>query len=207
MGTCSPLPRYLARINEEFVRATRQCSPEVLIELLAYLGPRLDQVWAETELTGPANLNVSWAGPDPSPAWLDIARDYTEFWVHQQQIRDAVEHPGADQPQLMHPVIDTFMRALPYALREQDRPDGTTVRFTVSGAAGGQWDLVRSGGRWRMAPGDDTATARITMDQHDFWRLATRGITVAEGRRRADAHGDTALVDAATALIAVVAPS
>ena len=47
----------------------------------------------------------------------------------------------------MHPVIDTFMRAMPHALREQDRPEGTTVRFTVSGAAGGQWDLVRSGGQ------------------------------------------------------------
>jgi hypothetical protein len=46
---------------------------------------------------------VSWAGPDTSPAWLDIARDYTEFWVHQQQIRDAVDRPGADRPQLLHP--------------------------------------------------------------------------------------------------------
>jgi uncharacterized protein (TIGR03083 family) len=57
------LPSYLARTNEEFVRATRQCSPEVMIEMLAYLGPQLDQMWAETDLTGPADLNVSWAGP------------------------------------------------------------------------------------------------------------------------------------------------
>ena len=107
----------------------------------------------------------------------------------------------------MHPVIDTFMRALPDTLRGQVRPDGTTVRFTVSGAAVGQWNVVRRGERWHIAPGADTVAARITMDQHDFWRLVTRGITVAEGRHQADAHGDTAPVDAATALVAVVAPS
>lgn len=28
--------------------------------------------------------------------WLDAAREYTEFWVHQQQIRDATGRPGAD---------------------------------------------------------------------------------------------------------------
>jgi hypothetical protein len=97
------LPSYLARTNDEFVRAARQCSPQVMIELLAHLGPQLDQTWAKTDLAAPADLDVSWAGPDTSPAWLDIARDYTEFWVHQQQIRDAVDRPGADRPQLLHP--------------------------------------------------------------------------------------------------------
>jgi hypothetical protein len=43
------------------------------------------------------------------------------------------------------------------------------------------------------------------MGQHDLWRLATRGITVAEGRRRAELHGDPALAEAATSLLAVVA--
>ncbi|MGH3711471.1 MAG: maleylpyruvate isomerase N-terminal domain-containing protein [Pseudonocardiaceae bacterium] len=32
------LPSYLARTNDEFVRAARQCSPQVMIELLEHLG-------------------------------------------------------------------------------------------------------------------------------------------------------------------------
>lgn len=109
------LPAYLARVNGEFVRAMRQCSPRVLIDLLAHLGPELDRVWAVTaDLAGPARLNVSWAGSATSPAWLDIAREYTEFWVHQQQIRDAVSRQGADEVALMRPVLVTFLHAVPW---------------------------------------------------------------------------------------------
>ncbi|MFI0465886.1 maleylpyruvate isomerase family mycothiol-dependent enzyme [Saccharopolyspora sp. 5N102] len=203
------LPGYLARTNDEFVRAARQCSPELMIELLAHLGPELDRLWGTFDLTAPAALDVSWAGPGPSPAWLDIARDYTEFWVHQQQIRDAVGRPGADRPELAHPVLDTFLRALPHALREVARPHGTAVRVVVPGPSGGTWHAMSDDGRWRMAD-DETdpvgePAATITIRPDDLWRLATRGITVAEARRRADAQGDHALIDAATALLAVVA--
>lgn len=200
------LPLFLARTNDEFVRATRQCSPQIMIDLLTYLGPQLDQLWATTDLTTPADLDVSWAGPDTSPAWLDIARDYTEFWVHQQQIRDAVDRPGANHPQLLHPVIDTFMRALPHSLSRHDCPEGTAVLFVVSGDAGGQWTAEHRGSRWQLSS-DAAATpaAQITMNAHDVWRLATRGITVAEARGRAHVQGDSSLIDAATSLLAVVA--
>src|SRR5688500_19297292 len=35
--------------------------------------------------------SIGWAGPDPAPVWLDIAREFTERWVHQQHIRDAAD--------------------------------------------------------------------------------------------------------------------
>ncbi|RKT86289.1 TIGR03083 family protein [Saccharopolyspora antimicrobica] len=199
------LPRYLARVNDEFVRAARQFSPELMIELLAHLGPELDRLWEGFDLTGPAALDVSWAGPGPSPAWLDIAREYTEFWVHQQQIRDAVGRPGADGPELVRPVLDTFLRGLPHALGEVVRPHGTEVRVVVTGPPGGTWCAVSDAGRWRMAePGGELA-ATVTVRPDDLWRLATRGITVTEARRRADAQGDPALIHAVTSLLAVVA--
>jgi uncharacterized protein (TIGR03083 family) len=202
------LPNYVARINNEFVRAMRQCSPKVMIELLAHLGPQLDQMWAAADLNAPAHLDVSRAALDiPSPAWLDIAREFTEFWVHQQQIRDTVGRPGAQQPQLLHPVLDTFLRALPHALRDQARPDGTLVRFTVTGPAGGQWYAIRESGRWRMGSTDTVteAAAQVRMDQDDVWRLGSRGITPADARSRAAGEGDPALIDAATSLLAVIA--
>lgn len=147
------LPAYLTRVNGVFVEATRQLSPRVLTDLLALLGPQLDTLWATVPLDGPAGLDVSWAGTDePSPVWLDIAREYTELWVHQQQIRDAVGRPGAAGPDLLAPVIDTFMRALPHTLREHERPDGTSVRFDVTGPAGGTWSAVRRSARWLPSP-------------------------------------------------------
>jgi uncharacterized protein (TIGR03083 family) len=200
------LPAYLARVNDEFVRATRQLSPQLLIELLEYLGPRLDAVWAAHDLEAPAGLNVSWAATDVgSPAWLDIGREYTEYWVHQQQIRDAVSRPGATEPDLMTPVPQVFARALPHTLRAHDRPEGTAVLLEVSGPAGGRWSAVWQDGRWRMAPPATAPAARVTMDQDTFWRLATRGITVEEARERSERSGDPELAAAVTTLLAVVA--
>ncbi|GGK66054.1 maleylpyruvate isomerase family mycothiol-dependent enzyme [Streptomyces flaveus] len=203
------LPAYLARVNGVFVEATRQCSPRLMVELLAHLGPQLDEIWADARLDAPAVVDVSWASTDePSPAWLDIAREYTEFWVHQQQIRDAVDRPGADEPELLSPVIDTFMRALPHTLRTVDRPQGTTMRFDVTGPAGGTWWATRDTDRWLPdAPGasSEEAAARVTTDQDTLWRLATRGILPDEARRRSVLAGDEPLTTAATTLLAVVA--
>lgn len=199
------LPTYLARINDEFVRAMRQCSPHTVIDLLTYLGPQLDAVWAATDLTGPAHLNVSWAGTDTSPAWLDVAREYTEYWVHQQQIRDAVSRPGADGVALLHPVLVTFLHAVPFALRDQKRPRGIAIQFEITGPAGGRWAVVSDGARWdlKSAPVEDPA-AYVCMDQDTVWRLASRGITVEQGRARAELGGDRELAEAAASLLAVV---
>ncbi|GAB5897228.1 maleylpyruvate isomerase N-terminal domain-containing protein [Mycolicibacterium mageritense] len=199
------LPRYLARTNDEFVRAMRQCSPNTMIDLLTHLGPQLDDAWAAVDPAGPAHLDVSWAGAGPSPAWLDIAREYTEHWVHQQQIRDAVSRPGADDVTLLHPVIVTFMHAVPHALRNQSRPPGTAVRFEVTGPAGGTWDVVSDGAGWDLtAPSATAPVATVRLDQNTLWRLASRGITVEQGRRRAELDGDRGLAECAASLLAVV---
>lgn len=201
------LPAYLARINDDFVRAMRQCSPRLMVDMLGDLGPRLDALWAGSDLTARADLDVSWAATDlPSPLWLDLAREYTEFWVHQQQIRDAVARPGADDPELLGPVVDTFLRALPSALQAESRPEGTAVRFEVTGAAGGVWTALRAADRWRVVRGEAAAepAAHVRMDADSVWRLGSRGITVGQARQRASLHGDRALAEAATALLAVV---
>ncbi|MFB9962900.1 maleylpyruvate isomerase family mycothiol-dependent enzyme [Sinosporangium siamense] len=200
------LPRYLARVNGEFVQATRQISPELIVELLEHLGPQLDAVWAARELEAPADLDVSWAATDvASPAWLDIAREYTEFWVHQQQIRDAVARPGATEPELMAPVLNVFARALPQSLSGHDRPEGTVAELEVLGTAGGRWGAAWQEGRWRLAAPVPEPQARVTMDQDTFWRLATRGITVEQARDRSQPSGDPELTAAMTTLLAVIA--
>lgn len=201
------LPVYLARVNEEFVRAMRQCSPRMLTDLLAHLGPELERMWeATTDLAGPARLNVSWAGSGTSPVWLDIAREYTEFWVHRQQIRDAVSRHGADDVALMRPVLVTFLHAVPWALRDLVRPRGTSVRFEITGSAGGRWSVMSDGARWDLtAEQAEEPTAVVRMDQDTVWRLASRGITVEEGRRRSELRGDPELTLPATTLLAVVA--
>ena len=46
---------------------------------------------------------VIWAGSDPAPMWLRVAREYTERWHHQQQIREALGRAFLTEPQWFAP--------------------------------------------------------------------------------------------------------
>src|SRR6266852_4119801 len=74
--------------NDDWVRAARRLSPHVMRDLLAAAGPLLFAYFASLDLAATGGP-VSWAGPAPAPVWLDVAREYTERWHHQQHIRDA----------------------------------------------------------------------------------------------------------------------
>ena len=205
-GAAEDLPRFLHRVNQEFVEVASRWSPRVLIDLLGHLGPQLDRFWASLDMHRLGEA-VSWAAPAvPAPAWLDVAREYTEYWVHQQQVRDAVGRPGASGGQLMAPVIDTFVRAVPYALRDQTPAPGTAVRIEATGPGGGLWTILRRDGAWavdRGSPSPDAA-ALVRLSADTLWRVATRGITVETARARSTISGDTALGLAALALVAII---
>ena len=80
----------------------------------------------------PAAFNVSWAGEQTSLNWFDTARELTERWHHQQQIRLATNRPGIMTPELYHPVLDCFVRGLPQAYRDVNAPAGTVSRLEIS---------------------------------------------------------------------------
>jgi uncharacterized protein (TIGR03083 family) len=199
------MPWSLHRSNQEFVEVARPWSPRVLIDLLGHLGPAQDQLWASMDLDQ-LGEPVSWAAPDlPAPAWLDIAREYTECWVHQQQIRDAVGRPGADSEQLMGLVIDTFQRAVPHTLRDLSPAGGTCLQIQVTGTGGGTWTARRQNTTWAIGRGPATRPAALVqLSSGYFWRLATRGITVETAREHALISGDQTLGIAVLNLVAIV---
>jgi hypothetical protein len=84
----------------------------------------------------PAAFNVSWAGEQTSLNWFDTARELTERWHHQQQIRLATSRPEIMTPELYHPVLDCFVRGLPHAYRDVNAPAGTVSRLEISGERG-----------------------------------------------------------------------
>jgi uncharacterized protein (TIGR03083 family) len=205
-GPGEDLPRFLHRVNQEFVDVASRWSPRVLIDLLGHLGPQLDQFWGALDMGQPGEP-VSWAAPGvPAPAWLDVAREYTEYWVHQQQVRDAVSRPGARAEDLMGPVIDTFVRAVPYALRDQSPAPGTTVRIEVTGPGGGAWTIRRQESAWAVdrGPSAQDATALVRLSADTLWRVATRGITVETAREHATIAGDQDLGSAVLTLVAII---
>jgi Mycothiol maleylpyruvate isomerase N-terminal domain len=84
------LVTFLDELNTRRVRELRWLSIPLLVDLLTATGSLLHAYLAGLDPFQPGEP-VSWAGQARAPNWLDVAREFTERWVHQQQIRDPVE--------------------------------------------------------------------------------------------------------------------
>ena len=127
------------RLNREGVAVYRRLSPPVLIDLMRIACDQSATFHESLDPLAPAAFPVSWAGEAASLNWFDTARELTERWHHQQQIRLATNRPGIMTPELYHPVLDCFARGLSHAYRNLDAPAGTVVQLDISGDCGGRW--------------------------------------------------------------------
>jgi uncharacterized protein (TIGR03083 family) len=187
------LVAYLNEMNALWVQATRRISCELLCSLLMFTGEETYRYFTSLDPSAIGD-RVSWAGPDPAPVWLDIAREYTERWVHQQQIRDAVNKPGLKERRFLAPVLETFVRALPHTFREIQAGNGTHIHLIIAGDAGSAWSLLRENDHWvlgKTAPAP--VAASVSMDQETAWRLFTKGISKDEALQYTTFKGDQTL--------------
>jgi uncharacterized protein (TIGR03083 family) len=191
--------------NELWVSAMRRLSPRVITDLLRVSAkPAIDQLRSrDLDEIGPA---VDWVGPQPGPQWMHVAREYTEYWAHQQQIRDAIGKPGLKDRRMYHPVLDAYVRALPHTFRDVLAPEGAHVRLRITGEAGDVWSLVRQEAKWDLYTGVGTEpTAGVSLDQDEAWRLFTRGIAPEAARAWCVFEGDAALAAKVLDAVGVIA--
>lgn len=200
------LVRYLNRLNAEWVTASRRISPPLLIDLLQHTGRQVAVLFAGLDPEAPAIFPVAWAGEEQSANWFDIGREYTERWLHQQQIRDAVGAPGLSSREWMFPVLDLFLRALPHRYRDVAAKPKTELHVAIEGAAGGEWTLRRDAAEWRLYSGTEGIPAsRVGMNQDTAWRLFSKGLDAADARQRVTVEGDQALGAGVLDALAVMA--
>lgn len=191
--------------NAEGVRALGRLSPQVLIALTEIATRELCDYLRSLDPMAPAPFPVSWAGEAASLNWFDIARELTERWHHQQQIRLAVGKPGIMTPRLYHPVLDCFLRALPYAYRDVKVPSGSRVQVVITGDCGGVWTIERQARGWRLDRSEgDPVLARVTIPQELAWRLFTKGLRGDDARRPISREGDGAVGDVVLRLVTIV---
>jgi uncharacterized protein (TIGR03083 family) len=190
-------------LNREWVAAAQRFSPPILIEMLELYGREMARLAESLDPFTPS-LGVSWAGQETSPMWFDLARELTEKWHHQQQIRDATDRPPLYDAELFKPVIETFSWGLPHAYRDVDAPHGTTVVIRITHEGEGAWSLVRDRTRWLLYKDvAGRATTTIAMRGDIAWRLFTKGL-----RREnvvADVEGDPRYAEALFQMVAIVA--
>lgn len=198
---------FLNELNAQWVTAHRRVSPRVLTDMIEIFGAQAARFLAALPPEAPAPFPVAWAGQEVSPNWFDVAREYTEKWHHQQQIRDAVGAEGLVDRRWLHPVLDTFVRGLPHAYRKLEAPEGATVVIEILGEAGGTWTLRREPEAWLLyeSTPNDSPTSRVRIDQDTAWRLFTKGLSRDAVRPRLDIEGDRRLGEGVLGFLAVMA--
>jgi uncharacterized protein (TIGR03083 family) len=161
--------RGLAQLNERWVDGARMLSLRLITDLLGWSGEQLDAYLAAVDLACPSS--VYWAGE--VPLWFDLAREFTERWVHYQQIREAALPAGHDQQQdeYLPLVLRTFIWGFPHQYRAP-APAGTVIAVEIPGI--GAWTLTRTASGWSLDEGQaavPAASLRISGDA--AWRLLT----------------------------------
>jgi len=200
------LVRLIDQENEAWVQAARRISPSLLSEFMDITDMALDMYFKTLAMEGPARTPVSWAGEIESSNWMDIAREYTEKWLHQQHIREAVGRPLLTSRKWLFPVLDTFMRALPYTYRNTEAPEGTSMAVHIEGEAGGDWCLICQEGRWQLYSGSEpNSSTRVVMDQNLAWRLFTKAITPQVARVQVQIEGNQRLGERILPMVSIMA--
>ncbi len=184
---------YLNRLNTDWVKAMRRVSPETLIDFLKLTQKPFIEYYHSLDQLSPAKFSVAWAGEQESKNWFHIAREYTERWHHQQQIRDAVGKPGIMDREFFFPMIDTLLSAMPYAYRESSPKEGTIVQVKILGTAGGEWRIQKQSIGWEFTSASGEITSTIELDTDTAWKLFTKVFTKHEAETKVKISGNREL--------------
>ena len=204
----SDLIAFVNALNADGVRTYGRLSPAVLIDLMTLATAQLREHLASIDPQAPAAFAVSWAGESSSAHWFDVAREYTERWHHQAQIRLAVDLlPPLMASRLHAPVVATFMRVMPYALRMVDADEGARVSVVVEGEGGGAWMVTRRAEAWMLDDGTGASgpfAATVAIPAAVAWRLFTKGLPQDAIARHCQVSGAPELAGAVLAARAIV---
>lgn len=196
---------WLNQLNADWVKATKRLSPSVLVMLLELSGDQVSDYYASLDPWEEAAFAVGWAGESRSYNWMHVAREYTEKWHHQQQIRDAMGNDSILNQQYYQPVINTFMLALPHTFREVSAKTGTIIQVTVDSDAGGTWYLKRTKEQWKLQENATSFDAAVTIPVDTSWKLFTKSLRPNEILDQVIVEGDQRLAENVLSMVSVMA--
>ncbi len=168
---------WLDTLQTEWVQAARRMSPRLTIDLLRWTGPQIERLFDEEDSTA-TNAMVSWASSRRVPAWLNQARELSEWWIHRQQIREALRQPSDLRADLARPVLDGLKWAYPKGLSKSDASNGADVEIRLTGPEVTlRWRLVREDGSWKFSERPSgPPDAFLTLSTDQAWRLLTNNL-------------------------------
>jgi uncharacterized protein (TIGR03083 family) len=203
--TADELTRWIQEENRAFMKGMSGVSPQVICELIGRYDPELVRLFERLDPDA-LGLGVVWAGEWQSQNWFDIAREYTEKWHHQQQLRDATGRPSLYDPSLFTPALEVFARGLPFAYRELREASGTRISVFVEGPVSLAWTLLKEEERWSLWSGAEvTPDTSIFVSADVLWRMWTKEIAPAAARYRLRTVGNDAHTEPLVRFVAIMA--
>ncbi|PWN07284.1 maleylpyruvate isomerase N-terminal domain-containing protein [Rhodohalobacter mucosus] len=190
--THESLVEYLDGLNADWIRASKRLSTALIIELTAFTTPKVVAHFRQLDPEGTALFPVGWAGETESQNWFDIAREYTEKWHHQQQIREAVGRPLLTDTLWLSPLIDTLIRGVPAVYNRYAADSGhESMEIVISGSIHKRWMLSVSASGWDLYnPEEEKAETTIEMSDDTAWRLFTKRLHEDEALKRMRIYGN-----------------
>lgn len=169
---------YLNQLNADWVKAMKRVSPKVIIDLLEVSGKKYCDYMSSLNPFEKATFSVAWAGESESQNWFHIAREYTEKFHHQMQIRLAVGQTAELlKTEWYLPYLDTSMRALPLHYRAVIGMENELIQFTVKGETEYRWFLKFEINQWQLYTHlEGQPTTEVQIPAAIAWRLFTKGI-------------------------------
>lgn len=201
------LINYLNKLNADWVIAMKRISPNVLVELLTSTGKQYCDYITQLNPFDKAVFSVGWAGETESRVWFHVAREYTEKWHHQQQIRLAVtKERELYAREFYWPYLETSMRALPHHYHCVAGNEGDMIQFVITGEGGGVWNLYRENSQWALVK-EDTAQplCKVIIEGTIAWRLFTKGVSKHEARNYVTIEGKQEIGEMIFDMLAVMA--
>ena len=198
---------YLNGLKMSWTSATKRLSPPVLIELLATTGKQFHEQLESLDPFGKAVFSVAWAGQKQSENWFHIAREYTEKFIHQQQIREAVGKQVLLTKELFYPFMDTFMYGLPHTYRNVTSRTGTLITIKILTDIGGEWHLIKTETSWELtkSPTHRPSNASISLEPDTAWKLFSKGISPEEAMEKVGITGSRQLAEVVLQMVSVMA--
>jgi hypothetical protein len=189
------LIRFVTRLADEWTIATKRIIPKMLIELFDSIKDEYYSYISSLDPNSKALFSVSWAGEDTSKVWFDNARDYTEHWVHQQQIREALNVPGLLDKRYLYPFNDILIRALPVTFLSVNKQYGFSINISILGNAKENYCLLKAENGWNLYRGSSSSpNTAIKVKDTILWRIFTSNIN--KDKIDIDISGDKSIVEA-----------
>lgn len=200
------LVTWLNQLNADWVKSSKRISPKVMILLHEATSHQTCTYYESVDLNTKAIFTVAWAGENESQNWFHIAREYTEKWLHQQQIRDAVNKPGILNQKYYSPFLETVMRALPFTFKNEEAYTNTTIQIDIAHEVVDSWYLVKTESEWVVVKERPlTITSHVRLEGQVAWKLFSKSWRAEDVRAYVKIEGDQRLGEQVLQLVSFMA--